>query len=65
MDNVYDAFEGRTYASYFWINPEEKKHWEEVKPSICNIKPPGEDEITCSSSDEFHKLVDKYFGIGL
>jgi hypothetical protein len=40
-----------------------KKYWE-VKPTDCNVKPPGQDEITCTSSEEFHKLVDKYFGIG-
>ena len=59
---VYDAFEGRVYASYVWINPEHKKGWE-VDPTDCSVKPRGQASIVCKSSDEFEDLVDKYFGI--
>jgi hypothetical protein len=62
-DTVYDAFEGREYASYIWINPEKKKAWE-VAPMECSVKPRGQDEVPCTSPEEFEKLVDKYFGIG-
>jgi hypothetical protein len=62
-DVVFDAIEGRTYASYSWINSEKKKFWE-VAPTDCSVKPRGGDPITCKSSDEFEQLVDKYFGIG-
>jgi hypothetical protein len=62
-DVVFDAIEGRTYASYSWINTEKKKFWE-VAPMECNVKPRGGEPITCKSSDEFEQLVDKYFGIG-
>jgi hypothetical protein len=62
-DLVFDAYEGRTYASYVWINTEKKKYWE-VPPTECSVKPRGQDEITCKSSEEFERLVDKYFGIG-
>jgi hypothetical protein len=62
-DDVFDAFEERTYASYVWINFMNKKFWE-VAPTVCSVKPRGQDEITCKSSEEFERLVDKYFGIG-
>jgi len=61
---VYDAFEGRVYANYLWFSQKDKKYWE-VAPMDCNIKPRGQDEITCKSSEEFQHLVDKHFGIGL
>ena len=60
---VYDAFEGRSFASYRWVNAENKKYWE-VTPEECMVKPRGQTEITCKSSAEFEELVDKYFGIG-
>jgi hypothetical protein len=62
-DTVYDAFEGRGYASYIWINSEKKKYWQ-VAPMECSVKPRGQDEITCKSSEEFDSLIDKHFGIG-
>jgi hypothetical protein len=62
-DVVFDAIEGRTYASYSWINSQQKKFWE-VAPIECSVKPRGGEPITCKSSDEFEQLVDKYFGIG-
>jgi len=67
-DVVYDAFEGRDYASYIWINPTRRSDRlplpEEVAPAECYVKPRGQAEITCKSSDEFEELIDKYFGIG-
>ncbi len=60
---VFDAFENRDYATYIWINSEKKRCWE-VAPAQCEVKPRGQPEITCKSSDEFEELVDKYFGIG-
>lgn len=61
---VYDAFEGRVYANYLWFSQKDKKAWE-VAPMECSVKPRGQDEITCKSSEEFERLVDKHFGIGL
>ena len=64
-DVVYDAFEGRVYARYVWLNVENKKN-SEVTPTECWVKPLGKTEKQpCSSSDEFEELVDKYFGIGM
>jgi hypothetical protein len=62
-DTISDAFEGRIYASYMWINLQGKQA-AEVTPTICSVKPRGQDEITCKSEEEFVRLVDKYFGIG-
>jgi hypothetical protein len=62
-DTVTDAFEGRGYASYIWINTQGKKYWE-VAPTECTVKPRGQANIICKSSEEFESLVDKYFGIG-
>jgi hypothetical protein len=41
---VYDAFEGRVYASYMWINSKGLKYWE-VAPIECAVKPRGRAEI--------------------
>jgi hypothetical protein len=61
-DLVYDAFEGREYASYTWVNTQKKKYWE-VAPMECKVKPRGKAEITCKSSAEFEGLIEKYFGV--
>jgi hypothetical protein len=58
---ITDAFEGRVYADYFWINPHGKKYWE-VAPSDCQVSIPAKDTIKCNSSDEFDSLTEKYFG---
>jgi len=60
---VFDAFEGRTYAAYSWINSQSKKYWE-VTPIECRVLPRGQEAMNCKSSDEFEALIDKYFGIG-
>jgi hypothetical protein len=62
-DTIEDAFEGRVYANYVWMNLEGKKFWE-VKPTTCSVKPRKQEEITCKTEEEFDSLVDKYFGIG-
>jgi hypothetical protein len=60
---VFDAFEGRTLASYNWVSETGKKYWE-VKPMICWVKPIGESKSTCSTTEEFESVVDKLFGLG-
>jgi hypothetical protein len=62
-DLVFDAYEGRGYASYVWINTTKKKYWE-IAPTECSVKPRNNEEIFCHSQDEFDSLIDKYFGIG-
>jgi hypothetical protein len=59
---VYDAFGGRVYATYTWINTENKKFWE-VSPTDCEIHIPGKPDETCKSSDDFNELTEKYFGV--
>ena len=60
---VFDAYEGRVYASYDWFNNQDKKYWE-VTPIECNVKPRNTDAINCKTDDEFESLIDKYFSIG-
>jgi hypothetical protein len=62
IETVSDAFEGRDYGTYAWVNAQNKKYWE-VAPWACAVYPRGQPEIRCKSSDEFDALVDKYFGI--
>lgn len=61
-DVVYDAFGGRVYASYIWINSQNKKYWE-VSPSECDIDIPGKLEEKCTTDTEFDELTEKYFGV--
>jgi hypothetical protein len=61
-DVVFDAFGGRSFANYVWMNPEHKKYWE-VSPSICEIDIPNKPKEICKSSDEFDDLTEKYFGV--
>jgi hypothetical protein len=51
---VYDAFEGREYASFIQIGKDVME---------CEITPPSQDKIVCKTNDEFQHLVEKYFGI--
>lgn len=60
---IYDAFEGRGYGSYTWINNQHKKYWE-VSPVECSVQPLGKQEIKCSSIEEFNRLAETHFGIG-
>jgi hypothetical protein len=62
IDVVYDAFGGRIYANYMWINSQNKKFWE-VSPSKCEIYIPGRPTETCHSDSEFDGLTEKYFGV--
>jgi len=59
---VYDAFGGRMYANYMWINSQNKKYWE-VSPSQCEIHIPGKPDETCKTAAEFDELTEKYFGV--
>src|SRR6266581_7715200 len=49
---VFDAFEGREYATYAWANATKKKYWE-IAPMMCVVKPRGQAQIECKSSEEF------------
>jgi hypothetical protein len=60
---VFDAYEGRQYADYFWMNTDNKKYWE-VAPLLCNVQPRNAEQILCQSDEEFTSLIEKYFGIG-
>lgn len=57
--NVSDAFEGKVYADYFWLNSEGKKYWE-VKPFMCKVTLLSGEEKVCQSKEEFDELVKVY-----
>lgn len=61
-DVIYDAFGGRVYATYIWVNPLKRKFWE-VPPSECDVEIPGKPEEQCTSTDAFNQLTEKYFGV--
>jgi hypothetical protein len=56
---VQDAFEGRGYAEYFWINLDGKKYWE-LKPYLCKVVLLSGEEKACQSQQEFQELVKIY-----
>ena len=61
---VTDAFEGRIYAQYSWMNLKDEKYWD-VAPSICKVTfPASGEQRTCHSSKEFDSLVKQAFGTG-
>jgi hypothetical protein len=59
--SVSDAFEGKVYAEYFWINAHGKKYWE-VRPDTCKVTLLSGDEQTCNSQEEFEQLIKVYMG---
>jgi len=61
-DIVYDAFGGRVYANFSWINSQSKKFWE-VPPSECEVNIPGKPDEKCATDVEFDELTEKYFGV--
>ena len=56
---VQDAFEGKGYAEYSWINNTGKKYWE-VKPVLCKVTLLSGEEKICSSMEEFEELIKVY-----
>ena len=61
-DAVYDAFGGREFAAYIWVNAQKKKFFE-VPPTECDIDIPGKPQEKCDSIDEFNRETEKYFGV--
>lgn len=61
-DVVYDAFGGRIFANYLWVNSQNKQAWE-VSPSRCEIHIPGKPDVICKTDTEFDELTEKYFGV--
>jgi hypothetical protein len=60
---VQDAFGGTIYASNMWDNSQGKKFWEVPDLTICSVKPRGQAEVICKTTDEFMALIDKDFGL--
>lgn len=57
--NVYDAVEGKQYATYAWHTDAEKQYWE-VPPFMCNVESPQGEKQQCHSEEEFSKLIQIY-----
>jgi hypothetical protein len=56
---VMDAYEGKVFADYYWINTQGKKYWE-VKPFTCKVTMLNGEDRVCDSQDEFDSLVKQY-----
>jgi hypothetical protein len=57
--NLSDAFEGKVYGSYVWVNTQHKKFWE-VDPMECYVVSPTGERKECKSSDEYDSLSSAY-----
>lgn len=56
---MFDAFERKNLANYFWRSDKTKKYWE-VAPFQCDVMMPSGEKRTCRSSDEFDDLIKVY-----
>jgi hypothetical protein len=57
--NLFDAYEQKQYATYFWMPDKVKKYWE-VPPKICSLNPGTPNETVCKSEDEYKAFVARY-----
>jgi hypothetical protein len=57
--SLLDAYEGKQYGDYFWINSQGKKYWE-VQPVVCKATMPSGEERNCQSEEEFYDLIKVY-----
>ena len=60
--DVFDAFEGTSYATYTQLS-DNIRSGIEVKPPLCRVEPRGQSQIICKSEDEFDGLIEEYFGL--
>jgi len=60
--DVFDAFEGTSYATYTQLS-DNIRSGIEVKPPLCHVEPRGHSQIICKSEDEFDGLIEEYFGL--
>ena len=56
---VSDAFEGKVYGEYMWMNNKGKKYWE-VEPYWCKVRSLSGEETVCKSSEEFDSLIKQF-----
>jgi hypothetical protein len=56
---VYDAYEGKVYAQYYWRNATGKKLWE-VPPMDCKVTSLTGDEKVCQTTEEYETLIKQY-----
>jgi hypothetical protein len=56
---VSDAFEGKVYGEYMWMNLKGKKYWE-VEPFLCRVTSLSGEETVCTSSEQFDSLIKQF-----
>ena len=54
--NLFDAYEQKTYGTYFWMADKVKKYWE-VAPKVCTLYPDMPNETLCKSTAEFNEFI--------
>lgn len=59
IDTVSDAFGGRVFASYAWIDDPKLG----PRITMCKVSIPGKSDQTCAAAEEFKQLVERYFGV--
>lgn len=57
--SIQDAFEGKGYAEYYWINNQGQQAWQ-VKPFLCKVTLLSSKETNCQSQEEFDELAKVY-----
>jgi len=61
--DVFDAFEGTSYAAYVQSSDNIRAGIEIKPPLSCSVEPRGQSKIICKSEDEFDGLLEKHFGL--
>ena len=56
---LMDAFEGKVFGEYVWINSKKEKYWD-VKPMICKVTILSGEEKICTSDTEFNDFAKAY-----
>lgn len=56
---LMDAFERRTYGSYFWAS-RGSLSYREVRPITCELSFPGSQKVFCKSEEEFEAATHSY-----
>ncbi|MCX5876291.1 MAG: hypothetical protein NT087_08380 [Deltaproteobacteria bacterium] len=57
--SLFDAYDQKPYANYFWIARKDKK-FEDVPPSNCTFYPDTPSQRFCKSEDEYKAFAAEY-----
>jgi len=56
---LLDAYEGRVYATFYFVADKVKKYWE-VPPKECTLVPSFSNKRYCTTEEEFEEFVAQY-----